>query len=61
MAFFAPLATTLFYLCQGTMESRPWRTDTEMQGIQERIGERLWPTVWKQWAVFAPAQVINLT
>ncbi|GAA5869907.1 hypothetical protein JCM1840_007667 [Sporobolomyces johnsonii] len=64
LSIFSPFATCLFYLCQGTFESRPWRTlpsAPETQGIAERLQERLWPTVQKQWAVFGPAQLVNLT
>ncbi|GAA5924385.1 hypothetical protein JCM1841_001685 [Sporobolomyces salmonicolor] len=64
LSIFSPFATCLFYLCQGTFESRPWRTHPsapETQGIFERLQERLWPTVQKQWAVFGPAQLVNLT
>lgn len=60
-AIFAPFATCLFYASQGTMEGRPWRSTAEIQGINERLRERLWGTVQKQWCVFGPAQVINLT
>lgn len=43
------------------MERRPWQTSPTQQGVRDRIAERLWPTVQKQWAVFGPAQLINLT
>ena len=46
------------------MEARPFRTPAipdAPQGIYERLEERLWPTVQKQWAVFAPANLINLS
>lgn len=58
---FAPFATCFFYLCQGTMEGRPWTSTTDTVGIYERLNERLFGTVLKQWAFFGPAQIINLT
>ena len=48
----------------GTMEGRPLRTSPakpEFQGILDRLGERLWPTIQLQWIVFGPAQAVNLT
>lgn len=53
---FAPLATCLFYGSQGILESRPWSASLEVdgqQGIKERLGERLVPTVMKQWMVIS--------
>ena len=64
LTFFSPFATCLFYAAQGTMEARPFRTPAipdAPQGIYERLEERLWPTVQKQWAVFGPANLINLS
>ncbi|GAA5869835.1 hypothetical protein JCM3774_000509 [Rhodotorula dairenensis] len=64
LTFFSPFATCLFYSAQGTMEARPFRTPAipdAPQGIYERLEERLWPTVQKQWAVFGPANLINLS
>lgn len=43
------------------MEGRPWKSTPKMQGIQERLGDRLWPTVVKQWMLFAPANFISLS
>lgn len=31
-----------------------------MQGLKERLSERLWPTVVKQWMLFVPSGFINL-
>lgn len=59
--FFSPFATCLFYASQGTMEGRPWNSTPQMQGIQERLSDRLWPTVLKQWALFGPANFISLS
>ncbi|KAL8290155.1 hypothetical protein RQP46_003094 [Phenoliferia psychrophenolica] len=59
--FFAPFATCFFYACQGLMEGRPLYSTAETQGIKDRLGERLWGTVWKQWAFFGPAQIVNMT
>ncbi|GAA5823658.1 hypothetical protein JCM11251_000715 [Rhodosporidiobolus azoricus] len=70
LTFFSPFATILFYNGQGLMEGRPFRTpapiagqeeDEPVQGIYERLEERLWPTVQKQWALFGPANLINLS
>ncbi|GAA5855682.1 hypothetical protein JCM8547_001643 [Rhodosporidiobolus lusitaniae] len=61
LSLFSPFATCLFYFSQGTMEGRPFRTPVPTpkipeppQGIRERLEERLWPTVQKQWIVFGP-------
>ena len=46
------------------MEGRPLRAapdKPEFQGILDRLGERLWPTIQLQWIVFGPAQAVNLT
>lgn len=62
--FFSPFATCLFYTTQGMFERRPLYTPdvpSAPQGIYERIEERLWPTVQKQWAVFGPANLVNLS
>ncbi|KAL7337975.1 hypothetical protein BJY59DRAFT_653864, partial [Rhodotorula toruloides] len=64
LTFFSPFATCLFYVSQGAMEGRPLRTDTtdpSTEGIYERLEDRLFPTVLKQWAVFGPANLINLS
>ncbi|TNY22097.1 hypothetical protein DMC30DRAFT_445592 [Rhodotorula diobovata] len=65
LALFSPFATCLFYLSQGAFERRPFRTPSAApdapQGIYERLGERLWPTVQKQWAVWGPVNLVNLS
>ncbi|BGP39105.1 hypothetical protein JCM10449v2_003043 [Rhodotorula kratochvilovae] len=64
LAFFSPFATCLFYTSQGAFEGRPFRTPAGAdapQGIYERLEERLWPTVQKQYAVWGPANLINLS
>ncbi|GAA5975232.1 hypothetical protein JCM11641_004403 [Rhodosporidiobolus odoratus] len=71
LTFFSPFATCLFYSAQGAMEGRPFRTPAPKeggeaagdapQGVYERLEERLWPTVQKQWALFGPANLINLS
>ncbi|BGP15236.1 hypothetical protein JCM10213v2_003196 [Rhodosporidiobolus nylandii] len=68
LAVFSPFATCLFYSAQGAMEGRPFRTPAPAvdgaeppQGIYERLEERLWPTVQKQYALFGPANLINLS
>ncbi|BGO98502.1 hypothetical protein NBRC10513v2_002897 [Rhodotorula toruloides] len=64
LTFFSPFATCLFYVSQGAMEGRPFRTeatDPSTEGIYERLEDRLFPTVLKQWAVFGPANLINLS
>lgn len=46
------------------MEGRPLRTDVRdptTEGIYERLEDRLYPTVLKQWLVFGPANLINLS
>jgi len=43
------------------MEGRPWKSTPQMQGIHERLSERLWPTVLKQWALFGPANLVSLS
>ncbi|KAI5474735.1 protein of integral membrane protein, Mpv17/PMP22 family [Pseudohyphozyma bogoriensis] len=59
---FAPMSTCLFYTCQGAMEQRPFMANVgDVQCVKERLSERIWPTLWKQWMVFLPAQMINLT
>ncbi|GAA6031059.1 hypothetical protein JCM8097_003984 [Rhodosporidiobolus ruineniae] len=68
LAIFSPFATCLFYSVQGTFEGRPFRTPAVAadggeppQGIYERLEERLWPTVQKQWLLFGPANIVNLS
>ncbi|KAM0788902.1 hypothetical protein ACM66B_002984 [Microbotryomycetes sp. NB124-2] len=60
-ACFAPFATTLFYCSQGMMEGRPLHSTSTIEGIQDRISSRLWPTVQKQWALFGPANLFNMS
>ncbi|GAA6036242.1 hypothetical protein JCM8097_006854 [Rhodosporidiobolus ruineniae] len=64
MALLAPFACTMFYTYQGTMEGRPFRTPAPSypgeevpQGIYERLEERLWGVVQKNWMVFGPTGV----
>lgn len=66
LTVFSPTATCLFYAYQGAWEQRPLHTPSNAgpdapQGIYERLEERLWPTVQKQWAVFGPANLVNLS
>ncbi|GAA5923567.1 hypothetical protein JCM3775_000431 [Rhodotorula graminis] len=64
LSFFSPFATCLFYTSQGAFEGRPLRTPAvpdAPQGIYERLEERLLPTVQKQWAVWGPVNLINLS
>ncbi|GAA5994123.1 Mpv17/PMP22 family protein [Rhodotorula paludigena] len=65
LALFSPFATCLFYTCQGLFEGRaflPGSTDVDApQCTFERLEERLWPTVQKQWALWGPANIINMS
>lgn len=43
------------------MEGRPWRSTVAIEGTKERLSERLWPTVVKQWMLFGPANLISMS
>lgn len=43
------------------MERRSWISTPEEQGIIDRLKERLFPTVIKQWSLFVPVTLMNMT
>lgn len=43
------------------MERRSWISTQEEQGIIDRLKERLFPTVVKQWSLFVPVTLMNMT
>ncbi|GAA5855686.1 hypothetical protein JCM8547_001644 [Rhodosporidiobolus lusitaniae] len=68
LAIFSPFATCLFYSVQGAFEGRSIYTPAPtlenpkpQEGVYNRLEERLWPIVQKQWLVFGPANMINLS
>ena len=61
MATFAPFASTMFFTAQGVLTSRPWESTPTTLGTRDVIAENLAPTVVRQWAIFGPAQVLNLS
>ncbi|KAK4057904.1 hypothetical protein OIO90_001123 [Microbotryomycetes sp. JL221] len=58
---FAPFATSLFYCSQGVMEGRPFESTDTTEGIKDRIAERLFPTVQKQWYLFGTANLFSMS
>ncbi|SGY54554.1 BQ5605_C006g03888 [Microbotryum silenes-dioicae] len=68
---FAPFACCLFYTSQGLLEGRPWRTHAPItttsptstppiEGIYERLQDRLWTSTSHSWCLFFPAQIVNI-
>ncbi|GAA6012083.1 hypothetical protein JCM10207_005122 [Rhodosporidiobolus poonsookiae] len=75
LTFFSPFSTCLFYTTQGYFEDRPLLPSPAPSpspspssplapaklSTYERLEDRLWPTVQKQWALFGPANLVNLS
>ncbi|SCZ97793.1 BZ3500_MvSof-1268-A1-R1_Chr7-3g09594 [Microbotryum saponariae] len=69
---FAPFACCLFYTSQGLLEGRPWRAQAPLpttsltspppiEGIYERLQDRLWTSTSHSWCLFFPAQIVNMS